>query len=373
MKILYYFQELPTYMFQWQRTHIINELSKHGVEVETFNPLLFDSVEEANQQVVEHIKNGHYELFMSNVCYYKMLFIETVEAIKKLGIPTLTISWDNLMVPYMDKVLAPHFDLVWLTAKETARLYKNWEVNYFFAPYAANPYTYSYNGASYIKRCACFIGNPHGSRALMINTLTKNGLPVEIYHGRRRENVTSITASQCKYDIIYPSTRETLFNRLKFREGWKLMYGSVNNKLKGVTSLEDNNQLIKFPGLSYEDMVATYSISALSMASTSAGHTDILKNPLSIINLRNFEIPMCGGIEVCRYNEELASYFEEGKEILFYRTEEELVDKVRYYIEEASDAEILKMKRAARKRAETEHTWWNRFKIAFDILGLKYD
>jgi len=54
----------------------------------------------------------------------------------------------------------------------------------------------------------------------------------------------------------------------------------------------------------------------------------------------------------------------------FYKTEEELVDKARYYIKSASDTEILKMKEAARRRAELDHTWIKRFELAFSILGL---
>jgi hypothetical protein len=371
MKILYYFQELDTPMFQWHRTHIIDELTRHGVEVETFNPLLFRSVDEANFKVLELLSKGHYDLFMSNVCYFKMLYVDTVEAIKKSGVPTFTISWDNLMAPFIDEVLSPHFDLVWLTAKETERLYKKWKVHYFFAPYAANPYTYSYQPSS-INMAACFVGNPHGSRAIMINTLTNAGVTVDLYCGGRGQNKKEPTIKPL-YNIIDPSSKEIIINRFRFAEGRKLLMGSLSNKLKGSTKIDENPSLCKHQGLSHNEMVSTYSSAALCLASTSAGHTDALRNPLPIINLRNFEIPMCGGIEICKYNKELASYFEEGKEIVFYSSEEELVDKARYYTQKATDKEIYTIKEAARKRAEAEHTWWNRFKMAFDLLGLKYD
>ena len=95
-----------------------------------------------------------------------------------------------------------------------------------------------------------------------------------------------------------------------------------------------------------------------------------LKIPLKIINLRAFEVPMSGGLNICKYNSELASYFEEGKEIIFYHDNDELVDKVVYYTTKASDSELYSMKRSARFRAENEHTWWKRFCIAFEILGL---
>ena len=81
---------------------------------------------------------------------------------------------------------------------------------------------------------------------------------------------------------------------------------------------------------------------------------------------------MSGGLALCKYNPELAEYFSEGKEILFYQTNDELIEKARYYTEKASDDELARMKEAARTRAEQDHTWWKRFSAAFDALGLAY-
>ena len=374
MKILYYFQELATPMFQWQRKHFIDELAHHNIEIETFNPLLYNNVDEANEKVVEKVRKDHYDLFLSNMGYYKMLYVDTVEAIKKFGVPTMRIAWDNLMIPFIDEVLAPHFDLVWLTAKETERLYIKWKVNYFFAPYAANPFVYKYVPTTKINRNVCFIGTPHGSRAVMINGLTKNGIPVHLYYGGKSKKKTTLDDDiYVKYNIINPSRNETLINRLRFKEGRMLIKGSVINRIKGKTKVENNAYLNWHDSLSFDDMVRTYTESILSIASSSAGHTDVLKKPLPIINLRNFEIPMCGGIEICKYSDELADYFEDGREIVLYKDDAELIEKARYYIETASDTEIIRIKEAARKRAESEHSWFCRFKNAFNILGLRND
>ena len=123
----------------------------------------------------------------------------------------------------------------------------------------------------------------------------------------------------------------------------------------------------------FDELNRIYSSYALSLASTSARNTDILREPVGVVNLRAFEIPMAGGLQFCRYNEELAGYFEEDKEIVFYRDNLDLIEKANYYTKRASDAEIAKIKKAARIRAEGEHTWWHRFVKAFDILGIKYD
>ncbi len=373
MKILYFFQELDTPMFQWQRKHFLEELTHHNIEIETFNPLLYSNVIEANEKLLLKVEQGGVDLFISNLGYYKMLFVDTLIAIRKHGVPTLRIAWDNLMIPFIDEVLSPHFDLVWLTSIDTQNLYKKWGANTFFAPYAANPYTFTYKKPQTLTRHACFIGTPHGSRAIMINSLTENGLIVDLYYGKNNARINKNNEIRVNYNMIVPSTMETILNRFKFVEGRKLLLGSLMNKIEGQTSVLKNNCFNQYFGLSHEDMVNTYSSTVLSLSSSSAGHTDVLRNPLKIVNLRNFEIPMCGGIQICKYSDELATYYEEGKEIVLYVTDDELIDKARYYIDKATDEELFRIKEAAREKSEREHTWWMRFKLVFDILGLQYD
>lgn len=370
MKIFYYFPEYETNMFRWQRTHIIDELQLHNVEFDTFNPLLFSSPDEANQECIKKIKGGDYDVFISSVCNENIIFPETIETVKNKGIPTLTIRWDNLTIPFNDKNMAPHFDLVWLTSIETKWLYDKWGVKSIFLPYAANPRTFTYH-LKHLERRSCFIGTPYGSRSIMINTLTSSGLPVDLFYGKNKERDNNKNNQICvKYEIPQKSSFSLNFDRFKYKEGRKIILGGLKNKFIGQTKIKENSYLTRYP--SVPEISSYYSDYALSLASTSTNHTDSLRNPLKIINLRNFEIPMSGGIEVCKYNPELAEYFEENKEIVFYKTNEELVEKVRYYTQEASDNLLFKMKKAARMRAESEHTWWCRFSMAFNKLGIKY-
>lgn len=374
MNILYFFQEIGTPMFQWQRVHIINELEQHGCQVTTFNPLHYATPVEANDAVLMQMRNCRYDLFFTNVGYYKVLFPETVEQIKKMGIPTLCLRCDNLVIPFNDKVLAPHFDLVWLTAIETKYLYDHWGVKSFFAPYAANPFVFQSGSDGQNIRKVCFIGTPYGSRSIMINSLSRGCISVDAYY-KKTESVVAQQPSDSaiKSNLIWPSRVSVVLHRLQFPAGRKMMLGMIVNKLKGQVRIEENKNLSSLPVVLPDEQGAIYSRYALCLASTSTNHTDVLKNPLKIVNLRNFEIPMSGGIEICKYNPELADYFEDGKEIIFYQDNDELVDKARYYIQKATDYELNAIKLAARKRAEAEHTWWNRFTKAFDILGIHYE
>ena len=373
MEILYFFQEKETPMYQWQRIHFIDELSRHGVNFTWVNPLAFATAEEANEALIQKVRaNCQYDLFFTNICYHKAIYPETIDIIKEIGIPTLCFRSDNLTIPYFDIVTGTHFDLLWLTSSDTQYLYNKWGIKTIFAPYAANPYFFKYYEPNLLIRNACFIGTPYGSRPIMINALTDNGIYTDVYYKTnkqlQKENVKSILKS----NPIIPNRYFQFWNDFLFKEGRMVLLGKIMNKLSGQTKLSHNDYMKAFPSVLYEEQSHVYSEHTLSLSSTSSRSTDVLSKPLNVLNLRTFEIPMGGGIQICKYCTELADYFEDGKEILFYQSNDELVDKARYYTQKASDKEILQMKYFARSRAENEHTWWNRFIKIFDMLGLKY-
>jgi len=371
-KILYFTLEGNSNMAMWQKIHFFDELKRHGVEIVTLASLDIKSWDEANEAVLNMLREGGFSLFFTAICRKEQLYVETLQEIKKMGVPTLCIRFDNLLIPYYDKELSPYFDLVWLTSIETQRLYDRWGVKTVFAPYAANPFFFKYNEKP-LTRKICFIGTPYGSRTRMMNTLLDGGINLSLFFGKPSND--NIVTKQPAEKAFLPSYQygkmQVFFDRMKTWEGRKLIKGTFINKLKGNIQLLENDYLSNSPSVPFEQICEIYSEYALSLASTSAVHTDILKEPLKVVNLRNFEIPMSGGIEICRFNKELSEYFEENKEIIFYRSKEELVDKAKYYTQKASDSNIYSIKSAARKRSENEHTWYCRFSKVLGELGLK--
>lgn len=63
---------------------------------------------------------------------------------------------------------------------------------------------------------------------------------------------------------------------------------------------------------------------------------------------RCFEIPAAGTMMLSEYTDDLASMFEEDKEIVFFRSKEELVDKIKYYL--SHDEEREQIAKAGRER-----------------------
>jgi hypothetical protein len=87
---------------------------------------------------------------------------------------------------------------------------------------------------------------------------------------------------------------------------------------------------------------------------------------LTTLKARDFECPGIGACYLTTYNYELCEHWDLGKEIICYRSLEELVEMIAFYgkMPEA----CLKIARAAFERAKKEHTWAHRFKKVFRTL-----
>lgn len=368
MKIIYFYPERKNdFMFQWQRLHFIDELSRHGIDISIMNPLEYDNLEQAHNDLLSKIKNNTYDLFFMSASLY--INKDILARIKEIGVPTLCFRPDNLLIPYIDKNIAAYFDLVWLTSKETSHLYKKWGANFFFAPYAANPHTFSPQPEKQIRKVG-FIGTPYGSRSNMINSIVNGGVNIDVFCKKNPKLESKPFVP--KYQGPSMSSLDILKNNIQFKEGRKVMWANLLNRFIKHELSDNADNITLLPKVSFDELNSIYSNYVLSLSSTSARNTGILSNPVDVVNLRAFEIPMAGGLQFCRYCEELSNYFKEDEEIIFYRDNDELVDKARYFTQKASDSEIMRMKEAARKRAANEHTWMDRFKQVFEILNLKY-
>lgn len=373
MNILWFYPEENSHMGQWQKTHIFDELKRNGHKIHLFNPLLYPTYEQANEELINHIKksNSNFDLFVNSLGS-EHLFPDTVVSIKKFEIKTILICYDNLHAPFMHRKIAPHFDLVWLTSKETMGMFKLWGCkNIIFQTYAANPYYFIPNWTEQIHSVG-FVGSPYGSRINKINKLTLSGVDFNLYsntvanevHKDLKKNNNDIIQNIRNFD-------RHIIQTLSFNIGRKLILGALINKsfYSNSSKLKINSFLHLNPSVSDEEMINVYANCALSLNVTELRNTYVLKNPIHKIHLRTFEIPMCGGLALTSYSDELSEYFEDEKEIIFYKSDEEFISKAKFYLNSNNDSLCMKMKINARKRAESEHTWMNRFNVIFNNIS----
>ena len=361
MKILYCIRSNNSFMGKWQDVHFIDELSRNGIYIEKFDFNIYENVDMANEKLLSYVKGNELDLFMT---YFneKDLFIESLQQIKKKGIPTLLICYDNLLIPYFHKNIAKYFNLVWLTSFETKHLFDKWSANSMVMPYAANPFVFVPTKTNSMRNRIVFIGSPYGSRVAALNKLAQYSNKLDVYYSERSKN-NAISKSH------FDSLLSSIVNNLRFPEGRSVMEGYVLSKLYN-TKLDISFISMK-GGVPFTEISKLYSSYSLSFSSTSARNTDILKNNVPVINLRSFEISMSGGIQICRYNNELSGYYKNKEELLFYHDDEELIDLLKYYLDERHATVISQMKRKARLRSENEHTWMCRFDKIFSVIGIK--
>lgn len=351
-------------MWQWQRQYIFDDLLRHGINIEVLNPLHFNDYGEANQGLLIKIKNEDYDLVMTTN-NEDVLFISTLHEIKKKGIPALLFCPDSILIPFYYKNCCKYYDLVWLTSPETANLFKSFGANIIVLPFAANPNYYNPDYDNEINKI-CFVGTPHSNRTKLLNTVLDNNIQTTVFTKINQNKSTLKHGLSIKDSILNNS-----INMMKYKVGRKLLMGSIINRLKKSVSLNlDCNLLEILPPVSFTELPVIYSKYSLSLATTAARHTAELHKPVDFILLRNFEIPMSGGLQICSYSQELAQYFEENKEIIFYNDNKEFIEKVKFYLKPENHSLRIKMKRAARKRAESEHTWFNRYQKIFAELGI---
>ena len=350
-------------MFNWQIRHIINEMAHYNCEIEVLNPLDYANYDQANQAILNKIKTNAYGLFMTCL-NEKSLYIDTLKEVKKTGVPTLLFCPDNLVSPFNHEHIASYFDLVWLTSKETEYIFKKWGCNTIFQPYAANPFFLKpVESSSEIEQIG-FIGTPHGSRIDGINLLLKGGIPITVHTGKGAFSAPFISASIKSYYFA-------LKDSMRFPIGRKLAFAALIDKLNHRKLLSDSPNLTIREPIPLSDIAEYNCKYALILSFTDANSTGVLRYPVKIVNLRNFEIPMSGGLQFTRYSDELASYFEDGKEIILCKTKTEMIEKAKYYLKPEMSEIRKQIRFNARKRAERDHTWKNRFDHIFTRLGIK--
>ncbi len=85
--------------------------------------------------------------------------------------------------------------------------------------------------------------------------------------------------------------------------------------------------------------------------------------PILHTHARPFELAGCGGFVISGYSEDIGDYYKENQEMVFYKTENELIEKIGYYLAHREERE--RIAKAAYERTIREHTYEARFRELF--------
>jgi spore maturation protein CgeB len=150
------------------------------------------------------------------------------------------------------------------------------------------------------------------------------------------------------YDCLFIGSYEKeRFEIMKYlaENGVKVdIFGNMWNKAK--TSDVSKNLTIHF-----KELVGDNYNHTLANAKVVLGF--LRKVNLDTQTSRTFEIPACGGFMIMEYTKNQDRLFTEDKEMVYFRTKEELLHKAGYYIQHQSEAKTIV--KNARLRCETDH------------------
>jgi hypothetical protein len=93
-------------------------------------------------------------------------------------------------------------------------------------------------------------------------------------------------------------------------------------------------------------------------------HVDVAEN--SAGNMRLFEATGVGTLLITDWKENLHEMFEPGKEVVAYRSPEECVELIQYYLEHDDEREAIA--RAGQQRTLREHTYYHRMQELTDLV-----
>lgn len=238
---------------------------------------------------------------------------DTFEKISRLRIPTVNLSLDDCLkfkgypTPTGwsgNKDLCKYTTLTVVNYRESCERYLYEGGRPLYLPEGGNENIYRPLPGAKKDIDVCFVGKNYGKRDSVINFLKVNGINIEVYG-----------------------------------LGWS----------NGPVSLEK--------------LVELYSRSKIAIGFSDPWGTGRFKIPG-----RDFEVPLIGPMYLTEKNDKISEFYNVGKEIILYGSNEDLLNKIKWYL--AHDEERETIAKAGRERALKDHTWKKRFEFIFQFLGV---
>lgn len=285
-----------------------------------------------------------------------------IEEIRKLGIPTCNFSCNNTHQFHLVTGLSTHFDYNLHSERDVAHKFIKIGANPLWWPMASNPkYFRPYDLPRDIP--VSFVGGNYALRARYLYYLLENGVDVHAYGPAWRFGARTPFRSLVKRYLLLMRTLFSLNPAEQVSASAMLSEHDFNRRLS-----------TRFPNylhmpVSDEELIWLYSRSQISLGFLEVyDKHDPSRNVARHVHLREFEAPMSGALYFTGYLDELSEFYELDKEIVVYRSEQELLDKILYYLSHPYQAETIR--KAGYQRALSEHTYHRRFQQLFSQLGI---
>jgi len=350
-----------------------------------FTPEELEARSRLTEQIIEEVQNAHREkplhLFLSY--FYNSHFDPNgFREIARLGIPTVNFYCNSIYQFSLVSEIARSADFAWHTERDARQLYLKANANPVWVQMAADPNIYHPLKNSVRQPRACFVGQRYCDRDQWLALLLSRNVPVDIYgdgwcsssssNGSKENETLTAKSYPARQGFAVGSTASYLqaaWKNIRDLGLWKGAYRNVRQyQLRQERSALTRIILPATQGVA-SDIVETFARYEIVLNFSNVWADGRPGSELvSHVRLRDFEAPMSRTCYVTGYTDEIAELYEIEKEILTYRTAEEFVDKVKYHLAHPVEAE--KVRDAGHKRALRDHTWVQRFKQLFGLIGL---
>jgi hypothetical protein len=286
-----------------------------------------------------------------------------IDEISRTGVPTCNFSCNNTHQFHLVEEISPHFDFCLHAERDARGKFISIGANPVWWPMASNPKYFKPRDIARIYDVS-FVGGNYGMRAHYINHLLENGVDVHAF-------------GPLWHKISKTKLRETLKGMYLGFKSLIALSSTRRTQLSAILAeFEFRRNLInKFPSnlhapVSDDELIALYSKSHLSLGFLEVyDQHDPSKQIKKHLHLREFEAPMSGALYCTGYMDEIEEFYELGKEIVVYRNQHELLDKIRYFLQHPQEAENIR--KAGRERALRDHTYHHRYQTLFKLIGLE--
>jgi spore maturation protein CgeB len=297
-----------------------------------------------NQRLLEIVKTENPD-FMFTVLFTDEINPETIKYISD-ETRTITFNWfcdDHWRFDEYTKNWAPLFN--WVSTTASSALSKYEAIGYsnvIKTQWACNHFTYKKNDTQF-DYDVTFIGQPHGNRRQTIGYLRQNGISINVW-GNGWDN-----------------------GRLSQEEMIKIFNSSrININLSNSSTVSSG---VQYSGNFIKRALSRFKrLSVRSLSGKSEPHVDVVK--AQQIKGRNFEVPGCGGFLLTDNADNLEDYYLENKEIVCFEGNDDLIEKIKYYLEH--EEERIKIAQSGYERTLHEHTYVHRFNQIFEQINSEH-
>ena len=280
---------------------------------------------------------------------------------------TVTLNWfcdDHWRFDDYSRHWAPCFN--WVVTTAVSALPKYEKIGYRHAiksQWACNHFLYRNHGLP-LQYDVTFVGQPHGNRRELIQHLQAVGIKVRVWgtgwdSGRLSQEEMIKVFGQSRINLNLSNSVIKIESRSEHlaNTGKRL----VSRSLDAVPGGERLKSVAKRALLKSSQISASAPIVRIRTPASRTLYVDQIKG-------RNFEVPGCGGFMLTGRPENLEEYYDIGNEIVCYENTEDLIEKIRYFLDHEKERSDIAL--AGYHRTIREHTYAQRFTKIFAEMEL---